>query len=61
MKFWLARKVQEVRLGESLDAVIERETSPENLRYEVKDESGKWTEVQDSYFNSERAKILSEA
>ncbi len=56
MKFWLARKVHEVKLGEKLEAVIERETTPDKLKYEIKNAAGNWEEVWEEYFNSAAAK-----
>jgi len=55
MKFWLAKKVHEVRLGETIEKTIEAETTPEFLKYEVKDADGKWIEVPADYFDSEKA------
>jgi len=57
MRFWLARKVHEVRLGENLDEIIRKETEPKYVRYEIKDESGKWKEVMVDYFDSQPAKV----
>ena len=56
MKFWLAKKLYEIRQGETLEQTIEQETKPENLKFEVKNEDGKWTEVSVDYFNTEKAK-----
>ena len=55
-KFWLAKKLYEIQQQETLEQTIERETKPENLKFEVKID-GKWVEVGDSYFNTEEAKI----
>ncbi len=57
MKFWLAKKIYEVRQQETLEETVEKETAPKNLKFEIKDENGKWTEVSDDYFNKEVAKI----
>jgi len=56
MKFWLARAVQEVRNGETLEATVARETTDQHMRYEVKNAVGQWEEVSGSYFESETAK-----
>src|SRR5258706_16430277 len=32
MKFWISRKLYEIRQQETLDQTIERETTPENLK-----------------------------
>lgn len=58
MKFWLARKVHEIKLGETLEKSIERETTPENLKYEIKNAAGQWEEVYESYFQSPAANGL---
>lgn len=57
MKFWLAKKIYEVRQQETLEETIEKETAPKNLKFEIKDENGKWAEVSDDYFDKEMAKI----
>ena len=41
MKFWLAAKIYEVRQQETLEETIEKATMPENLKFEVKDATGK--------------------
>lgn len=56
MKFWIARRIHELRQGESLEQEIEKETSSEKLRYEVKNDQGQWQEVSSDYFNSEAAR-----
>lgn len=56
MKFWLTKRIHEIRMGETLEEEIAKETSPENLIYEVKDENGKWIKVSDAYFDSSEAK-----
>ena len=56
MKFWLARRVQEVRMGETLEATIAKETTPENLKYEIKNATGQWEEVTAEYFDGPAAK-----
>jgi protein subunit release factor B len=56
MKFWLAKKVQEVRLGETVEASIARDTKAENLKYEIKNAKGQWEEVNADYFDSPAAR-----
>ena len=56
MKFWLAKRLYEIKAGETIEEEIAKETSPENLRFEIKDEMGKWVEVPSSYFDSDSAK-----
>lgn len=41
-KVWLNRKMFELNNKETLEQVVEREMSPENLKIECKDEDGKW-------------------
>ncbi len=56
MKFWIARKLYEIEQKETLEESIEKMTKPENLKLEIQDKDGKWTEVDDNYFNTESAK-----
>ena len=56
MKFWLAAKIYEVRQHESMEQTIAKETRPESLRFEIKDPTGRWEEVEESYFDSPAAK-----
>lgn len=56
MRFWLARKVHEIRLGETLDEQIAKETEPQHLKYEIKNAAGQWEEVNADYFDSPDAK-----
>jgi protein subunit release factor B len=56
MKFWLAKKVHEVRMGESVEKEIARETTSDKLKFEIRNTDGKWVEVPDSYFESDKAK-----
>ena len=58
MKFWIAKKVHEVRIGETLEASIEKETTPENLKFEIKNAAGQWEQVPAEYFDSAAAKEL---
>jgi len=54
-KFWLARKLYEMEQGEKLEATIERDMALENLKFEIKDENGKWIEVSSDYFQTDVA------
>lgn len=56
MKFWIVKKLYEVRSHEKIEDTIEKETTPENLKFEIKNAEGKWEEVNDSYFDSPAAK-----
>ncbi len=55
-KFWLARKQFEIDQQMTLEEAVEQDTKSENLKYEIKDENGKWIEVTEEYFNSINAK-----
>lgn len=55
MKFWLAARVFEVKQGESLESMIERDMKDENLKFEIKNAEGKWEEVTASYFGTPAA------
>lgn len=56
MKFFIARRLHEIRSGESLEDEIKRETADDKLKFEVKNAKGFWEEVPVSYFDSETAK-----
>jgi protein subunit release factor B len=56
MKFWITRKLYEIEQKETLEETIEKETTPENLKFEIKNAEGKWEEVNDAYFDSPAAK-----
>lgn len=56
MKFWLAKKVFEVRARESVEDIVARETRPENLKYEIKNAVGQWEEVDEAYFDGPAAR-----
>lgn len=56
MKFWLAKKVYEVKQGETIERTVEQSMTPENLKYEVKNALGQWEQVSPEYFESETAK-----
>jgi protein subunit release factor B len=55
MKIWLSKKIYEIREQETLEEAVEKSMTPENLRFEIKND-GKWTEVNIGYFNTEDAK-----
>lgn len=50
MKFWLAKKVFEIRQGETLEQSVENDMRPENLKIEVRNENGQWHQVTEDYF-----------
>lgn len=56
MKFWLARKLYEIQQQETMEETIIKETAAENLKIEIKDKDGKWTEVSHDYFETQEAK-----
>lgn len=56
MKFWMAKKIYEVRQQETLEETIEKDTGVDKLKFEIKDENGKWITVNNEYFESEAAK-----
>ena len=55
MKFWIAAKCYEVKQGEQLEHTIERDTQPDNLKYEIKNALGQWEQVDASYFDGPAA------
>lgn len=44
MKFWLAKKIYEVRARETLEETVERDMDPKNLKIEIR-RDGKWVEA----------------
>lgn len=56
MKFWIAKKIYEIQQLETIEETVEKECRPQNLKFEVKDENGRWIEVSESHFNSLAAK-----
>jgi hypothetical protein len=56
MKFWIAMKVHEVKMGETVEQAIAKETTEEHLKYEIKRE-GKWVEVPSSHFQGKEAMV----
>lgn len=56
MKLWLSKKLFELRERETMEEAVDRETTPDTLKFEVKNEKGKWEEVKSEYFDSPAAK-----
>lgn len=61
MRFWIDRKLYEIRQHETLDETVAREASDENLRFEIKSPTGQWEEVNAEYFNGSAANEESSA
>jgi len=56
LKFWLSKKLFEIREEESMEEQIARELeNPKNVKYEIQVE-GKWKEIESEYFLTEEAK-----
>ena len=60
MKFWLSRKIYEIKQGETIEQSVIEETGPDNLKYEIKNQDGKWEEVKEDYFKTSDAKEITE-
>ncbi len=58
MKFWLAKKLFEIRQGETMEEEIERSTRPENLKIEIRGYDNKWEVVGPEYFDTDKAKKI---
>lgn len=58
-KFWMSQKLYELEKRETMEQTVERETTNDNLRFEVKDDAGKWVEVPASHFDSAVARTES--
>jgi len=43
-KLWLTRKAHEIKTGKTLDKIVDESLSEQNLKFEIKDEQGKWIE-----------------
>ena len=56
MKFWLAKKVYEVKMEETVEQTVERECRPNNCRFEIKNAAGHWEQVPEAYFDTPAAK-----
>lgn len=52
MKFWIQRKIYEIRTGETIEQEAEKDLDPKNLKFEIKNAEGKWEEVTVNYFDS---------
>lgn len=59
MKFWIAKKVYEIRQGETIEQTVDALMTPSNIKYEIKNAVGQWEEVNEAYFESAAAKELS--
>lgn len=55
MKFFLAAKLYEIKQSETMEETIEKDTKPENLKFEIKNGLGQWEEVTEDYFNGPAA------
>ena len=44
MRQWIAQQHRTLELGETIEQEVERMMNPDNLRIEVKDDDGRWTE-----------------
>lgn len=56
MKFWLAKKLYEVRRQETIEETVQKEVCDSNLKYEIKNPSGQWEQVDAAYFEGVAAK-----
>ena len=56
MKFWLSNKLYEIREQETFEETVEKSMTPANLKFEIKDDGGRWVEVEADYFDKEIAK-----
>lgn len=56
MKFWLAKKIYEIRNEETIAESVAKETTGANLKYEIKNAQGQWEAVPESYFETPAAK-----
>lgn len=54
MKFWIAKRVAEIRGEETVEQKVARETTPDNFKFEIK-RDGKWVEAGEKHFESEEA------
>lgn len=56
MKFWIAKKLYEIRQQETMEESVEKEMVPKNLLFEVRGEDGRWVEKPSEYFESMQAR-----
>lgn len=61
MRFWIDRKLYEIRQRETMDETVAKEAADENLRFEIKSPTGQWEEVSAEYFNGSAANEESSA
>lgn len=57
MKFWLAKKKFEIQQQDTLENYIAKETTPDKMKFEIKNNNGQWIEVTNNYFETEQAKL----
>lgn len=55
-KVWLNRKLFEIRERETLEQSVDRETTPDTLKIEIKNERGQWEEAPAGHFDTQAAK-----
>lgn len=55
MKFWLSKRLYEVRMEETLEETVARECAGGALRHEIKNAAGQWEAVPESYFDTPAA------
>lgn len=58
-KFWLNRKLYEIRQQETIEETVAKETTDANLKYEIKNAKGQWEEVSADYFDGPAAREVS--
>lgn len=46
-KLWINRRAHEIIKGKTLEQEVEEMLKPENIKIEIKDENGKWIEVEE--------------
>jgi protein subunit release factor B len=46
-KIWHAKKVHEIQKGKTIEQLVEESMKLENLKIEVRDETGKWVDAKD--------------
>ncbi len=56
MKIFLSKKLFELRERETMEEAIDRETTPDTLKFEIKNAKGQWEEVNNEYFDSPAAR-----
>ena len=43
-RVWIQKRAHEISMGKSLEQIVEESMSPQNIKVEVVDNNGKWTE-----------------